>query len=148
MGTCSYLYSPEKRGIDNIMELATYAVICRKCESEDCVQACTKDALEKQEDGVLKRYNMRCISCKSCSAACPFGTILPESLPYIMSHCDYCLGRLKKGEKPECVRTTKKGLIKYGEFNEDDQQNIVKINENMLVKCAPWKKAVKKEKKK
>ena len=44
--------------------------------------ACPFDALERTGDGVIKRHNMRCVSCKSCALACPFGTIYKELLPF------------------------------------------------------------------
>ena len=38
--------------------------------------------------GVIMRYNLRCVSCKSCALACPFGTIYTEMLPFYATHCD------------------------------------------------------------
>lgn len=70
-----------------LREKATFELVCRRCEHASCVQACPFDALERSEDGIIKRHNMRCVSCKSCSLACPFGTIYMELLPfYSMSY--------------------------------------------------------------
>ena len=65
-----------------IRERATFELICRRCEHASCVQACPFDALERTDKGIIKRHNMRCVSCKSCSLACPFGTIYMELLPF------------------------------------------------------------------
>ncbi len=70
-----------------LRERATFELVCRRCEHASCVLACPFDALERSEDGIIKRHNMRCVSCKSCSLACPFGTIYMELLPfYSMSY--------------------------------------------------------------
>ena len=59
-------YHPDNDGVLSLREFATYAVICRQCELANCVEACPKEALEQQPDGTLKRYNLRCIACRSC----------------------------------------------------------------------------------
>ncbi len=131
---CSYMHHPANDGVIALRELAHFAVICRRCEDEPCVTACPWEALEKQSDKVLKRYNMRCTSCKSCSNACPFGAIYPETIPYIVSGCDLCLGRLKEGESPVCLTSCPHGGIKYGEFNENPAENIYKVSDSLIVK--------------
>lgn len=130
---CSYYYHPRNDGLIALRELATFSVVCRKCEEGTCVLSCPKDALERLETGVVKRYNMRCISCKSCSYACPFGTIYPEILPYISSVCDYCMDRSE--DIPLCVKTcSKEGAIKVvDEIQEDAEKGIYKVTENLYV---------------
>ena len=86
----------------SLREKVTFELVCRRCQSASCILACPFDALEKTDDGVIKRHNLRCVSCKSCAIACPFGTIYPELLPfYSMSYessCMHCLAGL--GETP------------------------------------------------
>ncbi len=137
---CSYFYHPHNSGITNVWELATYALVCRKCEDENCVRACPTDALEKQEDKVLKRYNMRCTSCKSCAHACHSGTIYAEFVPYYVSSCDFCLNRLNWNDKPECVQNCRCGAIQYGEFKEDEAKNVYAVGENLLVRSTQWER--------
>ena len=136
---CSYLYHPENKGIINILEVANRSLVCRKCEEAPCIKACPQDALEKGEDGILKRYIMRCTSCKTCTLACPFGAIYPEIVPYLLSQCDYCLDRLGNGE-PECVKTCPEGAIQYKTVKELKEKNICFIRDNLAVKHMTWKK--------
>lgn len=136
---CSYAYHPQNNGITSLRELATFALVCRQCEISPCVTSCPKEALEKQEDGVLKRYNMRCVSCKSCGLACPFGTIYPELLPLMVSGCDYCLGRLKT-KAPICVTTCPYHALKYEETKEDLAASIFRLSDNLAVKSFKWVK--------
>jgi len=137
---CSYPYHPGNDGVTSLRELAAYAVICRKCESGNCVNACPTEALERDAKGVLRRYNMRCVGCKSCSVACPFGTIYPEVIPYGLSRCDYCLGRIAPAEDPLCVRTCPLGAIKWTEIEPDETRHLHQVGDHLIVKCEVWKR--------
>ena len=142
---CSYMYHPGNDGTIALREMATYAVICRQCELASCVESCPKEALEKQADGVLKRYNMRCISCKSCGIACPFGTILPEFIPYYSSSCDYCLGRKPEVGTPDCVTSCPEDAIDFKDVEEDPENGIFLIGKNLAVRAVNFRDTLEKE---
>lgn len=133
---CSYLQHPRNNGITSLREFAHFAVICRKCDDAPCVMSCPWKALEMQAYNMIKRYMMRCTSCKTCSRACPFGTIYPETIPFIISRCDYCLGRLPEGASPVCLASCSHGGIKYGEFEENKEERLYKVAEYLLVKTS------------
>lgn len=137
---CSYPYHPENKGVISLLEMVTAMEVCRKCEEAPCVAACPKEALEKQADGNLKRYSMRCIGCNTCTLACPFGTMYPEIIPYLGSQCDYCAGRLGDGEEPLCVKTCPEGAVKFIEVEESEEKNIHFVGDNLAVHAIPWKK--------
>ena len=137
---CSYSYHPKNNGIARLREIGQFMYICRRCEEAPCVTACPKEALEKQEDGTIKRYTMRCISCKSCSHACPFGTIPIETIPYITSQCDACLDRCDK-EEPICSRTCSiEGAVKFVDIEESEKDDVYLISKNIAVRAKEWKK--------
>lgn len=135
---CSYFYHPQNNGITNLREYATFALYCRQCEELPCVKACYHDALEKQADGVLKRYKMRCSSCKSCSIACPFGTIFPDFIPYLDSSCDYCVG-ITEGS-PECIPTCPYNAVEVKEVKEQPEEDIYFVGKNLAVHSRRWVK--------
>lgn len=137
---CSYSDHPGNRGVQDLVEKATFAVICRRCELAACVAACPQEALEKREDDVVVRHVLRCSNCYSCAAACPFGTIIPEYIPLQTSVCDVCLGRLSPGEIPLCARSAPEGSIRYGDFAPDPAQEIHLWGENVLVRAGKWEK--------
>ena len=136
---CDYFYHPSNKGVNSLRELATFTLVCRKCEDPACVRSCPKDALERQKEGTIKRYNMRCISCKSCTIACPFGTIYPELVPYAFARCDLCLERLKNGE-PKCVESCKEEGIKYMDIEADPEKDLYAIGDNIVVYTKVWNK--------
>ncbi len=143
---CSYYYHPDNDGTLALRELATYALICRQCELATCVESCPKEALEKQADGTLKRYNLRCIGCGSCGIACPFGTILPELIPYFASACDYCLGRVPEVDVPDCVKgSPDSDLIDYREVEEDAENGVYFIGDHLAVHAVSFKEKLAKE---
>lgn len=134
---CDYFYHPQNNGITNLREYATFSLICRHCEEAPCVNACYYEALEKQPDGILKRYKMRCTSCKSCSLACPFGVIMPDFIPYLDSSCDYCIG-LTKGRLPQCITSCPEKAIQIKEIEEKPEENIFFVGDNLAVRSRKW----------
>ncbi len=133
---CDNFYHPQNNGITSLREYATFALFCRHCEDAPCVKSCYHDALERQDDGHLKRYMMLCTSCKTCSIACPFGTILPDFIPYFDSGCDFCAG--SDAELPACVSSCPENAIEFGEFEEDPENNIYLVGDRLAVRTRKW----------
>lgn len=120
-----------------LRERATYAVICRRCEEASCVDACPYRALERQADGVLQRFNLRCVSCKLCAHACPFGTIYPDMLTFYVTPCDTCLAR--GDEAPACVATCSRQALAYREVGADED-GVHLVDEHLAARAAKWVK--------
>jgi Fe-S-cluster-containing dehydrogenase component len=141
---CSYIQHPGNNGITSLREFGHFAIVCRRCDDAPCVGSCPWEAIELQKDtNMVKRYMMRCTSCKSCSRACPFGVIYPETIPFVIARCDFCLGRLKEGEHPICLESCSHGGIKYGEFEEKKEEGIFKASEYLLIKTSyKWERVL------
>lgn len=139
---CSYLYHtqpPVNNGIFSLAELATYALVCRRCEEPHCVNSCPVQALEQiSEDKLLVRHNMRCISCRSCSHACPYGTIYPEHLPQLNHHCDFCLDRRTDPNEPRCSVTCPQDAIKLVKGDEALGEDTYLVGEHLVVHSTHW----------
>jgi len=136
---CSYKHHPSNRGIDSLLEMIRFALICRRCESAPCIKACPQGALEKvktEKDnyGILKRANMLCTGCGCCAIACPFGTIYTDLIVYPSSVCDLCRGRLAPGEKPLCVETCTDGSIDYKEVDVEKDNDLTEVFEDIVVR--------------
>ena len=138
---CSYKHHPENKGIDSLLEMIRFSLICRKCEAAPCIEACPNDALEKipnetDDASILKRANMLCTGCGTCAIACPFGTIYTDLIPFPSSVCDVCRGRLEGGEKPLCVSTCEDDSIDYREVDLAKEKDLVEVFEDIVVKVA------------
>lgn len=137
---CAYFYRPQMtdHGMLALRELATFALICRRCEEPSCVAACKFEALERQTDGVLKRHNLRCVSCKCCSHACPFGTIYPETAPFYVTQCDFCA--LMGDKKIPCTVNCAKQAVEFKEVEESPKEGIFLVGDHLAVRAPRWDK--------
>ncbi len=136
--TCDYLYHPQNNGITSLREYATFSTICRHCEEAPCVNSCYRNALEKQPDGHLKRYKMRCTSCKTCSIACPFGVIFTDFIPYLDSRCDFCISICDK-EMPKCIKSCPLHAVELKEIDKEiPEENIYFVGDTLAVKTRKW----------
>jgi Fe-S-cluster-containing dehydrogenase component len=140
---CTYDLHPGNRGIVAVRELATYELICRRCEHPHCVDACPHQALEQgEEDHRLIRHLLRCVGCRSCSLACPYGTILPDLLPHRAHNCDYCLDRRNHGQLlPVCVSTCPYGALGVRDTVQEVEANTFLLGEQLVVHSVHWKQA-------
>jgi len=77
-----------------------FAVSCRHCKEPLCVKSCITGALSIV-DGVISVDKERCVSCYTCIAACPYGTIMPSD-EGVVQKCELCL-KNSCGE-PACVK--------------------------------------------
>lgn len=139
---CSYFYHTANNGVVSIAELAIYFLVCRRCEDPHCVSACPVEALEQQteKDKLLIRHNMRCISCKSCSLACPYGTIYPENVPYIIHVCDFCLDRRNQEDEPLCVKTCSYDALSLKSAEEELPENTFYVGDHLIVHSTHWER--------
>ncbi|MFC1761834.1 4Fe-4S dicluster domain-containing protein [Planctomycetota bacterium] len=134
---CSYKHHPENQGINALLEMIRFGLVCRRCEAAPCVQACPQEALTKLpskngDAGKLQRANMLCTGCGTCALACPFGTIYPELIPYPSSVCDLCRGRLSTEEKPLCVQTCTDNSIDYAEATSTE--DMIEVFPDIVVR--------------
>lgn len=93
---------------------------CMHCIDPACVSVCPVAALEKTDSGPVIYHADRCIGCRYCMAACPFG--IPKSqwekaLPLIQK-CDFCADRLANGEQPACGAACPTGALISGTRGE------------------------------
>ncbi len=79
---------------------------CRHCLEPACVSACPVGALHKTSVGAVVYDSARCMGCRYCMMACPFG--IPrydweQTIPYVRK-CILCYDRLSQGELPACTQ--------------------------------------------
>lgn len=96
----------------------TLSVSCMHCEKPACAEVCPRGAVSKRaEDGVVIVDRGRCIGCRSCAKACPYG--VPQyGKGGKMQKCDLCLERRTQGKEPACVATCPGEALKAGTIEE------------------------------
>jgi len=92
---------------------------CFHCEEAWCVKACPTGAMQKREkDGIVFVEHSLCVGCKTCIAACPWGTPQWDPVTRKVVKCDYCKDRLDVGLQPACVTKCVTGCLSFGVANE------------------------------
>jgi Fe-S-cluster-containing dehydrogenase component len=81
---------------------------------------------------------MRCVSCRSCSHACPYGTIYPEHVPQIVHNCDFCLDRRQAPGQPLCVHSCPHGALRLAAGDASLNENTFLVGENLVVHSTHW----------
>jgi formate dehydrogenase iron-sulfur subunit len=90
---------------------------CHHCMDPSCVSACLVGALTKDARGVVTYDESKCIGCRYCMLACPFGYPKYEwdRLTPLMRKCELCYDR---PGGPACVQACDQGAALYGEREE------------------------------
>jgi molybdopterin-containing oxidoreductase family iron-sulfur binding subunit len=117
--------------------------LCNHCDNPPCVRACPTKATFKSKDGIVLMDFHRCIGCRFCMAACPYGarsfnwrdprgkdengqpfiknenTQFPTRMRGVVEKCNLCAERLAIGNIPACVEATgnTQAMI-FGDMND------------------------------
>ena len=92
---------------------------CMHCGKPACLAACPVGAITKRaEDGVVLINKDKCIGCRYCAWACPYGAPQYNAEARVMEKCTLCIHRTSKGLLPACVTTCIARTRFFGELNE------------------------------
>jgi molybdopterin-containing oxidoreductase family iron-sulfur binding subunit len=125
-------------------------VLCNQCAEPGCVQVCPTQATWKREsDGVVMMDMHRCIGCRYCMAACPYGARsfnfrdprphipggpqnpFPTRAIGVVEKCNFCVERIRdqeaRGEEPlpYCVEVANQrvaGAMIFGDANDTESE--------------------------
>jgi len=79
------------------------SVACHHCEEPACANACPSAAYEQRADGVVVHFPDRCLGCRYCEMACPFGAPRFDPGRAVVTKCHFCRDRVDTGGRPACV---------------------------------------------
>jgi anaerobic carbon-monoxide dehydrogenase iron sulfur subunit len=99
---------------------------CRHCNPAPCFASCPTGAIERDiMTGCILINEHKCIACKRCLQACPFGVIQfglnnkSEKRHIVAQKCDECSGKTLNGDVPACVAACTTEALIYTDSNDD-----------------------------
>ncbi len=101
--------------------VATSPTLCMHCEEPlaPCAQVCPAQAILVSPDGVVHQADeTRCIYCRNCVYACPFGVPKFNVEAHYMRKCNLCYDRTSQGKGPMCATVCPTQAIFYGTYEE------------------------------
>ncbi|WP_320171375.1 sulfate reduction electron transfer complex DsrMKJOP subunit DsrO [Maridesulfovibrio sp.] len=136
-------------------EKRSFPLLCNHCEQPSCVRVCPTKATFKRADGIVAMDYHRCIGCRYCMAACPFGSRsfnfmdprthldmdkinmkFPTRMRGVVEKCNFCVERLAEGEMPACVEKSN-GAILFGDLQNPDSPVRQALRENFTIRRKP-----------
>ncbi len=130
-----YLEEFIKKSLKN----APFMVLCNHCDNPPCVRVCPVKATFRRPDGIVVMDYHRCIGCRFCMAACPYGArslnwrdprphIKKENPEYptrtrgVVEKCNFCSERLAVGLQPACVAACKDKALIFGDLEDPNSE--------------------------
>lgn len=93
-------------------------VQCQQCENPQCVKVCpTGASYRSSETGVVLIDKSKCIGCRYCMMACPYGVRVYREDEHVVEKCTLCSHRTANGENPACVANCCAGARFYGDLD-------------------------------
>jgi molybdopterin-containing oxidoreductase family iron-sulfur binding subunit len=134
-------------------------LLCNHCDKPPCTKVCPTQATWKREkDGVVMMDWHRCIGCRYCVAACPYGSRsfnwrdpraqmektgqkidpdFPTRTRGVVEKCTFCEERLAKGQLPACVEACTHGALTFGDLEDPDSEVRKVLSENFSIRRKP-----------
>lgn len=134
-----------------------FLVLCNHCEEPACVRVCPTKATFKNDQGIVLMDFHRCIGCRFCMAACPFGArsfnwrdprdafkdeegkiklpnpVFPTRMKGVVEKCNFCAERLAVGKQPACVEASK-GAIVVGDLYDPESEIRKILDSNFTIR--------------
>ncbi len=134
---------------NDILNGMPFLLMCNHCDNPPCVRVCPVQATFRRPDGIVAQDYHRCIGCRFCMAACPYGSRsfnwldprvhleqeiaqgrklnkqFPTRMRGVVEKCNFCVERLAEGKQPGCVEVAPDVMF-FGNL-ADPNSNVRKI---------------------
>ncbi len=95
---------------------------CMHCQDPICKKVCPTAAITKRPDGIVLIDQAKCIGCRYCSWACPYGAPQLNETTGVMTKCTFCSDLIDQGGRPVCVDSCPYRALDFGELSELQQK--------------------------
>lgn len=125
--------------------------LCNHCKNPPCQKVCPTGATKKRSDGVVTIDADRCIGCRHCMAACPYGARyfnsqrdpedeqkrFPARTYGTVDKCDFCSKKVDSGGEPACVATCPAGARAFGGAEDPGSDVFASLRSRRAVTLLP-----------
>jgi molybdopterin-containing oxidoreductase family iron-sulfur binding subunit len=130
-------------------------LLCNHCDNPPCVRVCpTQATWKREEDGIVMMDWHRCIGCRYCVAACPYGSRsfnwrdprpfleeitseFPTRTRGVVEKCTFCEERLARGQLPACVEACKNNALVFGDLEDPNSAVRELLASNFSIRRKP-----------
>ena len=130
-------------------------LLCNHCDAPPCVSVCPTQATWKREtDGLVMMDYHRCIGCRYCMAACPYGSRsfnwrdprpfikeitdgFPTRTRGVVEKCNFCEERLAQGQPPACVKACPVNAMVFGDLRDPGSPARRLLESNFSIRRKP-----------
>jgi len=127
-------------------------LLCNHCDNPPCTRVCPTQATWKRDaDGIVMMDWHRCIGCRYCVVACPYGSRsfnwkdprpaieeitpdYPTRMRGVVEKCTFCEERLSRGLQPACVEACSNDEIVFGDLNDPSSSVRQVLAERMAIR--------------
>lgn len=103
---------------------------CMHCANPECVPCCPTGASQQDDDGTVWVDYSKCMGCKVCVNACPYGMrdvshMVPRFDQYVRK-CTFCRDRraLDPAAEPYCVATCHQRARIFGDIDDPGKRGV------------------------
>jgi Fe-S-cluster-containing dehydrogenase component len=130
-------------------------LLCNHCDVPPCVGVCPTGATWKRgSDGIIMMDWHRCIGCRYCMAACPYGSRsfnwrdprpfiqeitmeFPTRTRGVVEKCNFCEERIAAGEMPACVQACPANALVFGDLRDAGSPARQVLRANYTIRRRP-----------
>ncbi len=132
-----------------------FMILCNHCDNPPCVRVCPVQATFQRADGIVMMDYHRCIGCRYCMAACPFGSRslnwrdprpfikkenpeFPTRTRGVVEKCNFCAERLAVGKIPACVEACKEQkALTFGDLEDPNSEVRELLRKHATIRRKP-----------
>ena len=110
-------------------EVVHFPKSCLHCEEPPCVPVCpTGASYKREEDGIVLVDYDKCVGCKYCAWACPYGAREIDANQKVMKKCTLCVDRIydkslrEDRRKPACVLACPTSARIFGDVHDESSE--------------------------
>jgi molybdopterin-containing oxidoreductase family iron-sulfur binding subunit len=132
----------ESHYLDEAFKGKQMMVLCNHCANPPCVRVCpTKATWKRRSDGVVMMDMHRCVGCRYCIVACPYGSRsfnwtdprrylaeaelnpdYPTRMRGVVEKCNLCEERVADGLPPACVAACPQRAMAFGDVEDTSSE--------------------------